>query len=377
MSRLHEAVGEYLALRRSVGFKLHGAASLLRDFVSYLDAEGATTVTAALALAWAKRPLNVHPHRWRQRLTVVRGFAKYLHVLDARAEVPPPDLLVARRRRLPPYLYTHAELAALVAAAGTLRPPFRAATYQTLLGLLAVTGLRLGEAIRLDRDDVNWSDGLLIVRSSKFDRSREVAVHATTVDALRAYDRRRPERPATSTPAFFLSTTGTRLIPTLVQHTFRGLVNQTGIAVGVPGRAPRLHDLRHTFAVDTVVSWYREGLDVQGRLYLLTTFLGHVDPKDTYWYLSASPELLGLAATRLEETWESSHEPARSCPTNVLHRPSDPRAPGQPLHGGGLSRRLSPARRLRTRTDGQGSLPTGLRRHRRAPGRSLPGAPRA
>lgn len=302
MSRLQEAVGEYLALRRSVGFKLHGAASLLRDFVNHLDEEGATTVTVALALSWAKRPVHAHPHRWRARLTVVRGFARYLHTVDARAEVPPPDLLVARRRRLPPYLYTQAELAALVAAAGTLRPPFRAATYRTLLGLLSVTGLRLGEAIRLDRNDVNWSDGLLIIRSSKFDRSREVALHPTTIDALRAYERCRRDRPPTSTPAFFISTTGTRLIPTLVQHNFRGLVRQTGIGADLKGRPPRLHDLRHTFAVGTVVNWYRAGVDVGGRLYLLSTYLGHVDPKDTYWYLSATPELLALAGARLEET---------------------------------------------------------------------------
>ena len=302
MSRLQESLDEYLTLRRSVGFKLRDTEHMLRDFVAHLDRAGAPTVTTGLALAWAKRPVNVHPHRWRQRLTVARGFAAYLHTLDAATEVPPRDLLVARRTRIAPYLYADSEVATLVSAAGRLAPPFRAATYRTLLGVLAVTGMRMGEAIGLDQADVNWNDGVLTIRTSKFGRSRELVLHPTTVEAMRRYDRWRRQRPAASTPAFFISTTGNRLIHTNVQHTFRGLVRETGIGADSTGRPPRLHDLRHTFAVNTVVNWYRDGGDVQGRLYLLSTYLGHVDPKDTYWYLSAAPQLLALAGARLEET---------------------------------------------------------------------------
>lgn len=302
MSGLQTAVSEYLAMRRSVGFKLRNTEYRLRDFVAYLDRAGAPTVTTALALAWAKQPLSVHPHAWRQRLTAARGFAAYLRILDGAAEVPPQGLLVAQRTRIAPYLYTEDEVAALLAAAGRLAPPFRAATYRTLLGVLAVTGMRIGEAVALDRADVNWNDGVLMIRTSKFGRSRELVLHPTTVEAMRRYDRCRRDRPPPSTQAFFISTTGTRLIPTNVQHTFRRLVDAAGVGASATGRRPRLHDLRHTFALNTVVHWYREGADVQGRLYLLSTYLGHVDPKDTYWYLSAAPQLLALAAKRLEET---------------------------------------------------------------------------
>ena len=304
MSPLHEALSDYLSIRRSVGFKLRNPEYMLRDYVAFLDRHGATTVTTELALTWAKQSVNVDPYRWQQRLTAVRGFAKYLHTLDAAAEVPPTNLLVTRQRRPAPYLYTEPEVVALVATAGTLAPAFRAATYRTLLGLLAVTGMRVGEVIRLDRQDVNWRDAALTVHTSKFDRSREVVVHPTTIDALRAYDCQRRQCPHAWTEAFFVSPTGTRLLYTNVLRTFRSLVREAGIGLGASdrNRPPRLHDLRHTFAVNTIVNWYRDGLNAQNRLHLLSTYLGHVDPKDTYWYLSARPELLTLAGKRLEQT---------------------------------------------------------------------------
>ena len=177
MNSLQEALDDYLSIRRSVGFKLRETEHMLRDYVAYLDRREATTTTTDLALTWAKQPINVAPHRWHQRLTAVRGFAKYLHALDAAAEVPPANLLVAQRARTAPYIYSELEVAALLAGAATLAPPFRAVTYRTLLGLLAVTGMRVGEAIRLDCQDVNWTDGLLTVRASKFNRSREVVLH--------------------------------------------------------------------------------------------------------------------------------------------------------------------------------------------------------
>jgi integrase/recombinase XerD len=273
MNPLQDALDDYLSTRRSVGFKLRETEHMLRDYVAYLDRRDATTTTTDLALTWAKQPINVAPHRWHQRLTAVRGFAKYLHALDAAAEVPPANLLVAQRARTAPYIYSELDVAALLAGAATLAPPFRADTYRTLLGLLAVTGMRVGEAIRLDCQDVNWTDGLLTIRASKFNRSREVVLHPTTVDALRSYQ---------------------RLCRSLVRGA--GLEKKTSSQ-----RRPRLHDLRHTFAVNTIINWYRDGLDAGDRLYLLSTYLGHIDPKGTYWYLSGIPELLELAGARLEQ----------------------------------------------------------------------------
>jgi len=301
MNPLQEALDDYLSTRRSVGFKLRETEHMLRDYVAYLDRQEATTTTTDLALTWAKQPINVAPHRWYQRLTAVRGFAKYLHALDAAAEVPPANLLVAQRARTAPYIYSELEVAALLAGAATLAPPFRAVTYRTLLGLLAVTGMRVGEAIRLDCQDVNWTDGLLTVRASKFNRSREVVLHPTTVDALRSYQRLCRKRPRVSTPAFFLSARGTRLIYADLWRTYRSLVRGAGLEKTSSQRRPRLHDLRHTFAVNTIINWYRDGLDAGDRLYLLSTYLGHIDPKGTYWYLSGVPELLEQAGARLEQ----------------------------------------------------------------------------
>jgi integrase len=231
---------------------------------------------------------------------VVRGFATYLHSVDPAAEVPPVDLLPARSRRATPYLYSSEDIAALIAAAGTVRFPLRAATHQALIGLLAVSGLRVGEAIRLDRDDLDFEHGLLIVRNSQFGKSREVPLHATTVQALRSYLRRRDRlHPPPSAPAVFISTAGTRLLYCNVNWTFLRLVRRAGLVPRSASCRPRLHDLWHSFAVRTVLEGYLADGDLQARLSLLSTYLGHVDPGATYWYLSAAPELLALAGQRL------------------------------------------------------------------------------
>lgn len=240
------------------------------------------------------------------RLTVVRGFARYLHALDERHEVPPADLLPARWHRPTPYLYSEADLGRLLGAARALPRPLRAATYATLIGLLAVSGMRVGEAIGLDRGDLDWSAGLLIVREAKFGKSRELVLHPSALAALRPYDRgRRQLWPRPRTPAFFISVTGTRLIYSEVQRTFGVLVHQAGLAPRSGRCRPRLHDLRHSFAVNTLLGWYRAGLDVEARMHSLSTYLGHIDPANTYWYLSAAPELLALAGERLERAMEA------------------------------------------------------------------------
>ena len=293
------ALDNYLATRRALGFELRRAGLLLPDFVAFLKKIRQRHVTAAAAVTWASQPANAHPAWWTARLVLVRGFAKYLQTLDPRHQVPPLELLPHRRTRSMPYIYEDSEIAALLAATDVLTGPLRAATYRTLIGLLAVTGLRTGEAIALDKPDVDLRGGVLVVRNSKFGKTREVPLHQTTtralVDYARLRDRLVPRRPS----SFFVSTVGKRLIYQNVHETFLRLVYVAGIADRRP-RRPRIHDLRHTFAVKTVVGWHRACLDVERQLPLLSTYLGHVSVATTYWYLSAVPELLGAAAARLD-----------------------------------------------------------------------------
>jgi integrase/recombinase XerD len=305
MSALAERLNEYLALRRSLGFKLERPGQLLAQFVAYLEQAEVDTVTTERAVAWARQPTTARQFWWSHRLSTVRGFARYLHATDPRHEVPPRDLLPAGRRRAEPYIYAPAEIANLLRAATRITHPLMSATYATYIGLLAVTGMRAGEAIALDRDDLDWSQGLLVVRNAKFGKAREVVLHPTTVRALRDYDGcRRRLLPEPRTPAFFVSTAGTRLIYSNVQHTFHELTKRAGMQPRSEHCRPRLHDLRHTFAVNTLLGWYRAGTDVAERMHLLTTYLGHGQPADTYWYLSATPELLALIGQRLERQLE-------------------------------------------------------------------------
>jgi integrase len=305
MSALSSALKDYLALRRSLGFKLERAEKLLGQFVSHCEAAGSDVVTMQLALTWAMLPKSASPNWLGHRLSVVRGFARYVALLDERTEVPPPDVLPARSHRATPYLYAEGEVVSLMEAAGKLRSPLRRATLRTLVGLLYVTGMRVGEAIRPDRDDVDLTRGLLLVRDSKFGKSRELPVHESTTVALRAYARQRDELcPEASSPAFFVSLAGTRLLYCNVHLAFLGFVRDAGLTPRSPTCRPRPHDLRHSFAVETLTGWYRDGGDVESRLPSLSTYLGHVHPANTYWYLSAAPELLGLAAERLESATE-------------------------------------------------------------------------
>lgn len=302
MTRLPQALADYLTIRRTLGYKLERAGKLLAQFVAYLNDVGADTVTTQQAIAWATKPSGADPNWLAHRLSVVRGFAAYLHTIDPAAEVPPAGLFPARPQRATPYLYSAGDIAALIAATGSLRSPLRAATYQALIGLLAVTGLRVGEAIRLDRDDIDWDHGLLIVRNSKFGKSREVPLHETTMRALRDYSRARAELCCTPrVPAVFISTAGTRLLYCNVNWTFLRLVRRAGLMPRSGSCRPRLHDMRHSFAVRTLLEAYQAGSDVKVRLSLLSTYLGHVDPGATYWYLSAAPELLALAGQRLDD----------------------------------------------------------------------------
>lgn len=301
MSALAEHVQNYLQVRRALGFKLIGEGQLLREFVAFAEAAGQRTVTTRIALEWARRPASGSPNYLSRRLRAVRGFARYLKALDPPCEVPPLELLPASKYRPAPYLFSDREILALMAAARWLRPPLRAATFETLIGLLACTGLRIGEAVHLDRDDVDLDNQVLIVRDSKFGKSREVLLHESAVRALVDYGERRDRLcPDVRERSFFITTRGTRLAHPTVYMPFRALLKQAGIEYPSPARRVRIHDLRHSFAVKTLLGWYRDGGDVAARMPLLSTYLGHVDPAATYWYLSAAPQLLALAAERLE-----------------------------------------------------------------------------
>lgn len=305
MSALHQRVEDYLTLRRALGFKLEDHGRLLPDFVDYLDRADLSTVTIEAAVAWAVQPQGCQRYRWKQRLSVVRGFARHLQALDPSAQVPPADLLAYRRRRPTPYLFSEAEITGLLAAAGALRSPLRAATHRTLFGLIAATGMRCGEALGLDRDDVDLDAARLTIRRTKFNKSRRLAVHPSTVVALRDHARQRDQLcPRPGQPSFFVSTVGTRLAARRVRAVFADLVQRAGLQPRLGSRRPRIHDLRHSFAVATLRDWHRDGSDVAARMPLLSAYLGHVSPASTYWYLQAAPNLLALAAERLERPRE-------------------------------------------------------------------------
>jgi integrase len=301
MSPLRQALADYLAVRRALGYKLAYAEKLLGQFVSYLEDAGAFTITTADAVAWATLP-GGSPWWHAQRLSMARGFATHLHAADPAAEIPPALLIPARTPRATPYLYSEDEVSALMAATSSLRFPLRAATYRTLIGLLAATGMRVGEAIRLDRPDFDSGTGVLTIRNSKFGKSRLVPLHPTTTTTLAGYLRLRDElHPGPSDPAVFISPAGTRLDYCNVHATWRLLVCRAGLRPRSPNCRPRPHDLRHSFAVASLLDAYAAGQDGQARLALLATYLGHVNPAATYWYLSAAPELLALAGQRLDD----------------------------------------------------------------------------
>lgn len=300
MTTLREALADYLRIRRRLGFEMPQDGRLLAGFVDFLERAGAERVTTELALKWARLPVQAHPHTWSQRLCVARGFARHLATVDPASEVPSTDLLPGHRPRIAPYIYTGEEVAALIASAGELRPRLRAARHQTLIGLLAVTGMRPGEALALDRQDVDLRHGVVHVRAGKQKRQREVPLHQSTIGALREYARDRDARfPTPSTPAFFISARGRRMGREELNRTFTKLIREVGLDGRGARARPRPHDLRHAFAVRTLLEWHEAGEDIDRRMPLLSTYLGHVDPASTYWYLEAVPELLELVSRRL------------------------------------------------------------------------------
>jgi len=296
MKTLRTHLVEYLEMRLALGFKPKRHKWLLSSFVAFLEAKHRSVITSDLALDWAKQPLGAHPGWWAQKLSTVRVFARYVHLADCRHAVPPRDLLPKSTPRSTPVLYSPQDVSKILRAATELESPFRTLTHQTLIGLLAATGMRVGEALRLKTDDVDWKNELVLIRHSKFRKSREVVLHASVMRALKRYAIQRERFDKSRSAAFFVSLAGTALIYNNVHRTFAGLVRRAGIA----RKRARLHDLRHTFAVQTLLQWHREGLDVNAWMPRLSTYLGHADPAATYWYLTASPELMALVGRKLE-----------------------------------------------------------------------------
>jgi len=301
MNSLRAYVDDYLRLRRALGYKLERHGRLLPQLISYLEAAGVCTITSELAISWARQPTAAHPRHWAARLSIARGFAAYMHTIDPRTEVPPADVFAVRYRRPTPYLWSEEDICRLLEAARTLRHPLKAVSFEALFGLLAVSGMRVGEAIALDLDDVDLERGVVTIReqTAKLERARLVPLHPTTVEALEQYVRTRQRLcPRPRSRAFFLSSTGSRIDRSAVSKTLRKIT----IALGLRTQSarPRAHDLRHGFAVSTLIEWQRSGVRIDERIAALSTYLGHISPADTYWYLTATPELMGAAAQRLE-----------------------------------------------------------------------------
>jgi integrase/recombinase XerD len=301
MSQIRRAVEHYLRVRRALGYKLLVEGRMLAQFATFLDERSHDHVTTTAALAWATAPAGADPQWWAARLTVVRGFARFQASFDGRTEIPPTDLLVRTgQQRQTPYLYSAQEIAALLHAARGMRCPMRAATFECFIGLMASTGMRTGEAMGLDRDHVDLQGGMLTVRGTKFGKSRLIPLLSSVIEQLDGYRRQRDLLcPSPASPAFFLSGAGTRLNHTNASEAFNQLLTAAGIRAE---RKPRLYDLRHTFTVTTLADWYARDLDVAHLLPTLSTYLGHVSPATTYWYLQACPLLMTAAAARLESS---------------------------------------------------------------------------
>ena len=306
MTSWRKAVEDYVEMRRRLGFKLLDTNVGLIDFASFLKQRRATRITNALAMEWAQQNKTAGPAQWAKRLGFVRGFARHWSAHDSQIEIPPCGLLPHRPGRARPYLYSDDEIRQLLHAARQLPSVhgLRGLTYHCLLGSLAVAGLRISEALSLQTEDVDLEVGVLTIRGTKFGKSRLVPIHPSTRKVLSDYASRRDRFLSKRPLTFFVSGRGNRLYSADIRRTFYSLSRQIGLRGASDSHGPRLHDFRHRFAVETLVRWYRSGQDVERRLPVLSTYLGHVHVADTYWYLSACPELMGLAVKRFEDYWE-------------------------------------------------------------------------
>ena len=307
MTTLTNRLVQYLDYRRRFGYRRTGtAAAVLRRFTAFADDLGTESITTALFLEWRKQCESPTDVTWGCNLSHVRGFAKWLHGVDPRTEVPSADLIRRCHRRPRPYIYTEEELARIVEHAAQLpsKRGLNAWTFSTLFGLIAVTGLRLGEALGLNEADVDLGEAVLTVTRTKNGEFRLLPIAHSTSERLDAYRCVRDRILGSGAQPFFLNEQGRRPSANYVQAVFARI----GMAIGVRdadptgkrGRGPRIHDLRHSMAVRTITAWYRQGLDPNREMIKLTTYLGHKHPSHTYWYMEAVPELMRLACARAE-----------------------------------------------------------------------------
>ena len=302
MKSLQQHLTEYVAARRALGTRLKEPAQTLRQFVRFLARRKTRFITIQLSLEWAQRSGDVQPATRARKLSMVRQFARWMSVIVPRHQVPPRRLLNVRHRRSKPHIYSDDEITRLMAEARRLKSAngTRALTMRTLIGLLAATGLRPGEAARLERDDVALEAQLLTIRESKYGKSRLVPIHPSTAVALKRYtvERNRVFR-IPSTLSFFVSERGTPLKLGEVRRWFCKISRACGLRKKAQGHrcghGPRLQDLRHTFATRRLVEWYKAGGNVAVQMPKLATYLGHSSVGCTYWYIEAVPELLQLA----------------------------------------------------------------------------------
>jgi integrase/recombinase XerD len=313
--QLQGALDDYLRMRRAMGYSLTHVEKLLTQFLGFLSDRDTDTITVDDTLTWVRLPVGADVSWLRARMSAARGFLTYLHTLDDEVPVPAAGLLLGTYRRSVPYLFSDADIAALLIHATRLRTTVRVATIQTLISLLSVTGMRISEAIDLDDSDVDTETGLLLVRHAKGGRERLIPLHPSTMNALSAYQYQRDQRFGSRNSlsvsglqqTLFVSIAGTRLRYPSVSSTFATLVRHAGLHTPTGSRNACLHDLRHSFAVHTLLDWYRDGGDIPARLPLLSTYLGHSEPASTYWYLQAAPELMAEATARLENAATASN----------------------------------------------------------------------
>ncbi len=307
---LRKGLDDYITLRRRLGFHLDSVDRVLGQFVTFLERKRAPFITTELALQWARQPAKASPVWWSRRLGMVRKFAAYWHGVDPRTEVPPDKLLPRRRSpRRSPYICSDDEVSQFLDEAKrvTLRAELQARSYYTLFGLLAVSGMRMGEGVALGRDDVDLATGIITIRGAKFGKSRLVPVHDSTRRVLRRYATFRDRVfPQLHNDRFFVSENGRPLTRSAVDLAFLKLARKLGLDASTTRKKLTPHLLRHRFAVRTLVRWYRSGADVEQHLPKLSTYLGHTRVEHTYWYLSAVPELLRLATARVERRRRSS-----------------------------------------------------------------------
>jgi integrase/recombinase XerD len=297
---------QYIAMRRSLGFDLSFAERVLRKFTEFADSERADQITVDLFLRWKEHYGSANSYTWSRRLSMVRIFASWLQGFDPRTEVPPAGIIPDKPRRTRPYIYTDDQIAEIVTEARQLPSSYglRGWTCSTLFGLIAITGLRVSEAIGLDEKDVDLDEAVLAIRNSKNGKCRFVPLSASAAERMRAYRAERNRILGDGRAAFFLLENGERPTDCCARYNFARVCQRIGLrkleVFNKHGHGPRIHDLRHSFAVHTIMDWYRRGLDPDREMLKLSTFLGHTQPEHTYWYIEAIPELLQLACERAE-----------------------------------------------------------------------------